>query len=465
MGTHELSAAMEDLAGRINTRSAVAGTPLLVFNTLSWDRTDLAGFSLEQGDTAAYSVFDAKGKEIPSQPVQESMYHRKVIFIARDIPAFGYATFYLRKGAGTAQFQTPAITRTSLENSLFRVTIDSTTGWVAGITDKRSAKEVLAGPGNRLRLLDDRPSQWDAWNIGLTGIEYPSAFRGVEILERGPVRSTLRLTRDYLKPGTKKEYPTEDFPSSFFTQDIVLYDGLDRIDFVTGVDWWEDKTMLKVEFPLAVHDTIATYEIPYGAIARSTQMRNSIEKAKVEVPAARWADVSNDEFGVSLLNTSKYGYDIKGNVMRLSLLRSPKWPDPTADRGKHEIKYSIFPHAGRWKSAAVTQRGYEVNAPLLAMAAQPHSGSLPSRRSFLTVAPSNIILTSIKEALDGKGWVLQWYEETGRAADAVLHFSVKPKRAVRSSIMEDDGVELPVTGQDITVPTGAHAIVTIKVFW
>ena len=465
MGTHELSGAFEDLAGHVNTRSVVAGTPLLVFNTLSWDRTDLAELSLEEGDTTAYSVFDATGKEIPSQMVPDSRYHRKVIFIARDIPAFGYATFHLRKGAGTAKLQSPLISRTSLENSLFRVTIDSTTGWVAGITDKRSGKDVLAGPGNRLRLLEDKPSQWDAWNIGLTGVEYPSAFRGVEILEQGPVRSTLRLTRDYLKPGTRKEFPTEDFPSSFFTQDIVLYNGLDRIDFVTGVDWWEDKTMLKVEFPLAVHDTIATYEIPYGTIARSTQMRNSVEKAQVEVPAARWADVSNDELGISLLNTSKYGYDIKGNVMRLSLLRSPKWPDPTADRGKHVIRYSLYPHAGRWESAAVMQRGYEVNSPLLTLAERSHSGSLPSRTSFLAVAPSNIVLTTIKEALDGEGWVLQWYETIGKASDVVLHFPVKPKRVVHSSIMEEDGAELPVTGQDVKIQTGAHAIVTIKVFW
>jgi alpha-mannosidase len=223
--------------------------------------------------------------------------------------------------------------------------------------------------------------------------------------------------------------------------------------------------MLKVEFPLAVHDTIATYEIPYGTIARSTQMRNSVEKAQVEVPAARWADVSNDELGISLLNTSKYGYDIKGNVMRLSLLRSPKWPDPTADRGKHVIRYSLYPHAGRWESAAVMQRGYEVNSPLLTLAERSHSGSLPSRTSFLAVAPSNIVLTTIKEALDGEGWVLQWYETIGKASDVVLHFPVKPKRVVHSSIMEEDGAELPVTGQDVKIQTGAHAIVTIKVFW
>lgn len=109
------------------------------------------------------------------------------------------------------------------------------------IQDKLRQREVLAGPANELVLLEDRPKAWDAWNVGLTGVQYPSTFRGIEIVERGPVRAVLRVYRDFLKPGVKKEYPTEDFPSSFFVQDIVLYAGFDRIDFSTEVDWWEER--------------------------------------------------------------------------------------------------------------------------------------------------------------------------------------------------------------------------------
>jgi alpha-mannosidase len=465
IGNHELTGAFRELANRINTRSTVSGTPLIVFNTLAWERTDLAAFSLPEGDADAWSVFDDHGKEIPSQIEQESRYHRKLIFIARDIPPFGYTTYYLRKARSSTHFQNLSASRTTMENSLFHLTMDSTTGWIASITDKQLGRELLAGEGNRLQLLEDKPSAWDAWNIGLTGTEYPSTFRGMEIAEVGPVRSILRCTRDYLKPGTKKDFPTGDFPSSFFTQDIILYNGLDRIDFVTRVDWWEDKTMLKVAFPLAVQDTIATYEIPYGTIARSTQTRTSYEKAQFEVPAERWADVSSDAFGISLLNVAKYGYDIKGNMMRLSLLRSPKWPDPTADRGKHTIHYSLFPHAGRWETSRVLQRGYEVNAPLLTFGVESHTGTLPARHSFLSVSPPTIVLTTVKEAMNEKGWILQWYEGIGRSTDAVVHFAAKPKRVIRSNIMEEDGAEIPLSGKDVTVPTGAHGIVTIKVLW
>ena len=129
--------------------------------------------------------------------------------------------------------------------------------------------------------------------------------------------------------------------------------------------------MLKVAFPVAVKDEKATYEIPFGSIERSTGSGDSWQKAKVEVPAQRWADLSQDDYGVSLLNRAKYGHDIKGGTIRLSLLRSPKWPDPTADRGKHTIEYALYPHAGRWRDAGTFRRGAEYDAPLLPMIRRP----------------------------------------------------------------------------------------------
>ncbi len=269
------------------------------------------------------------------------------------------------------------MTKEKIENSFFAVSVDPQSGWVKSIIDKRNGKEVLSGRGNELQLLADYPREYDAWNIGFTGVSYPSTFRKAEVVESGPLRVVLRLSRDYLKPGTKKDFPTEDFPSSFFTQDIILYDGVDRIDFKTDVDWWEDKTFLKVAFPVSVSDTVATYEIPYGTIQRSTQLRDSWERAKVEVPARSWADLSQADYGVSLLNNSKYGYDIKGNVIRLSLLRSPKSPDPTADRGKHSIEFALYPHKGTWRDAKTVRKGYEFNNPLIAVMTDVHKGVRP----------------------------------------------------------------------------------------
>ena len=460
IGTHVLDQALRAIASRVDT-SRSKGTPIVVFNGLGWDRSDVVRVRLPEGAGGDVAVFDGE-TEIPSQVVPAGRYEREVLFRAPRAPSLGYAVYDLRpQKAATA---TPlSASPDTLENEALRVRIDPKTGWVSSIVEKRTDREALAGPGNRLQLLEDKPDAWDAWNIGLTGTEFPSTFRGAEVIERGPVRAVVRLRRDYLKPGTKKDFPTEDFPSSFFTQDVILDAGSDRVDFTTTVDWWEEKTMLKVAFPVAVTADAATYEIPYGTIERSTRMDDDWQKAKVEVPAQRWADLSQDAFGVSLLNTSKYGYDVKGNTMRLSLLRSPIWPDPTADRGKHSIDYALYPHSGRVRDAATVRRGYEMNNPLIAVLETAHHGPLPRERSFARLSPDSLVLTSIKKAEDSDAWVVQWYDAKGDAATAALTLDRPPARARATSFLEEDGAALPVDGAVVHVPTRAHAVTTVKV--
>jgi len=461
IGNHALEGALAAIAATVDT-SKVTGTPLLVFNGLGWDRTDLVRVKLPEGDDT-WAVFDAAGKEIPSQIEPAGRYAREILFVARAVPSLGYALFDLRRTSPRASRSSLTATENKLENALFTVAVDPATGWITSAFDKRAGREVLSGPGNRLQLLEDVPSAWDAWNIGLTGTEYPTTFRKAEIVSSGPVRAVLRLTRDYLKPGVKKDFPTEDFPSSFFTQDVVLYDGLDRIDFVTEADWWEEHTMLKVAFPLTVADTKATYEIPFGSIERSTGTGDAWEKAKVEVPAARWADLSQDDYGVSLLNRAKYGHDIKGSTMRLSLLRSPKWPDPTADRGKHRIEYALYPHAGRWREAATVHRGAEYDAPLLPVLTDRHPGSRPATDSLVRIAPDAYVLTSIKKAEDGSAWIVQWYDAKGKDGVADVTLPFPPRRAVVTGFLEEDGAPVPFAGNVLHVPTRAHAVTSVKV--
>jgi alpha-mannosidase len=294
-------------------------------------------------------------------------------------------------------------------------------------------------------------------------VKYPSKLRKIEVVENGPVRTVVRVTRDYLKPGVKKDFPTEDFPSSFFTQDIILYDSLDRVDFKTDVDWWEDHTMLKVAFPLTVHDTVATYEIPYGSITRSTQNRTTWEQARVEVPAQRWGDLTQGAFGVSLLNRSKYGYDIKGNVIRLSLLRSPKWPDPTADRGKHSIEYALLPHDGPVLESNVIHEGYEYNNPLIGIITSAHKAELPQSFSFVRLEPSNMILTDVKKAEESGAWIIQWYDASGKGGDAVLTLPRIPTGVSTANFMEEGGATVPFSKNTVKVRTKPHSVVTLKV--
>jgi len=462
----ELQSSLTTLAHQINTRPVRRGQAIVVFNPVSWERSDVVTLRLPDGDSTSYAIFDANGKERPSQLVKEDPLRREILFVAENAPSLGYRTYELRKAKPSVFKSDLDISDHTLENRFYRVTIDPDSGWVKGIFDKQNNREVLkGGHGNELQILEDKPEQWDAWNIGLTGARWYPKLRSVEMVDKGPIRTVLRVKLDYLNPAIKKEFPTKDFPNTFFTQEVILYSGIDRVDFRTDVDWWEDKTMLKVAFPVAVSDSVATYEIPYGHITRSVLDRTKVEKAQIEVSAERWADLSQWDYGVSLLNKSKYGYDIKGNVMRLSLLRSPKWPDPTADRGEHVIEYSIYGHKGRWQEARTLHLGYEYNMPLIPVLVAPGGGKLRTTDSFVRCEPEDVILTLVKKAEDSDAWVLQFYEGSGKESTASITLPRVPKRVLMSNFLEEDGSPVPFKGEKVPVKLAKNQVVTLKVYF
>ena len=498
IGNYQLSGSLKAIEENINTstikgktitgefqygdtsivrRTIVENKPIVVFNPLSWSRTDVVKLKLPvedaasgKGESSYYSIYDSNGKEILSQIIQKGEYSREIIFIADSVPSLGYKVYELRNGKPNAETQNLAsrdlkIDSTSLENQYYKIEVDPDSGWVKSIYDKKNGKDVLTGYGNRLQFLEDKPKQWDAWNLGFTGVEYPSTFRKIEVVERGPVRVVLRVYLDFLKPGNIGSFPTDNFPSSFFKQDIILYNGIDRVDFGLDADWWETHVMLKVAFPLNVQDSVATYEIPYGSIVRHTIPTNSWERAKFEVPAERWADMSNNGFGISLLNQAKYGYDTKGSMMRLSLLRSPVWPDPTADRGEHEIKYAIYSHDGSLEDGGTVREGYDYNFPLIAYVGTVHKGELPLSHSFFKLTPSNLVLTIAKVAENSDAWVIQWYDATGKDSDADLVLPMTPKKVVESDFIEKDGKPVPFKGNHVNVITKKNSVTTIKVYF
>jgi alpha-mannosidase len=457
--------ALHNIARNINTSFVKNVKPVVVFNSLSWDRNDVVELQLPEGDMTSYAVFDNAGKEIPSQLINDDTYKNKIVFVAEDIPSYGYKVYYLKEKSNPSLSQNKLSSKNVIENEYFKVTVDSDSGWIKSIYDKKNGKEVLAGEGNRLQMLEDKPTAWDAWNIGWTGVEFPTTFKKIELKEDGPVRTVLSVYHDYLKPGVVKDFPTENFANTFFRQDIILYKGIDRIDFLTDVDWWEDKTMLKLEFPLAIQDTLATYEIPYGTIQRSTQRNTLWNKARFEVSAIRWADVSNNGYGVSLLNNSKYGYDVKNNVMRLSLLRSPKWPDPTADRGEHEIKYSLYPHKGDWREANTVNKGYDFNYKLIPVLTDIHKGKLPAEHSFVKMNAPNLVLTTFKKAEDEEAYIFQWYESAGKDTEAVIEFPEVPVKVLKTNFMEENGEPVKSEGKKLKINTSKNSVMTLKVYF
>ena len=270
------------------------------------------------------------------------------------------------------------------------------------------------------------------------------------MVEQGPVRTTIRVTRHWQQ--------------SKFVQDISLYAGLNRVDIGNEIDWHETHVLLKAAFPLAASSGEATYEIPYGTIDRPTTRNNRFEIAKFEVPALRWADLGDGKHGLSLINESKYGYDGKGNVLRISLLRSPTWPDPEADRGHHSFRYSLYPHTGDWKQALTVRCGYEFNYKLLALQMEPHEGELPPAHSFVEIGQQNVVLTAIKKAEDGNQLLFRFYEWAGKEGEVELMVPPGAKTATLTNLMEQvEAAPLQIDGNRVRVLVHPFEIVSVAV--
>jgi alpha-mannosidase len=462
----ELQKNLNHLASQINTQVGPEGKPLIIFNTLSWKRDGLAQVFLPS-NSENISVADDSGQKIPFQ-LQKTENGTLLSFIARKIPALGYRVFKIQKSSSAPFRSGVSVEANALENQFFRITLHPESGNIVSIFDKLAKREVLASSaqGNQLQLLEDIPDRWDAWNIQYTGREWLlDKADSISIKKKGPVMASIQVDKSYLGLAKAKREPTTEFPSSFFSQEIILYDGIPRIDIKMKADWWEEHVLLKVAFPVDINNDSATYEIPFASIQRPTTRNTPWEKARFEVPAIRWADLSSRDYGVSLLNDSKYGHDIKDNVMRLTLLRSPLSPDPMADRGKHEFAYSLYPHKGDWKDADTVQKGYEFNVPLFAFFEDPHDGQLPPASSFFKAEPSNIIVVTVKKAEDRDSIVLRLYESEGQETEASISFFQKPKRIYELDLMEKRSRSLSTRDGMLRLEFGRSEIKTVELVY
>jgi len=466
LAKNELLESMNFLAKRINTLQGEKGIPLVVFNTLSWERNDVVEVALPFKLQGKPLVISHAGEEAPSQIITTPK-GQILCFIAKGVPPLGYKMYKIKEGeASPPKNNFLKVDKTSLENRFFRITLHPVSGNIISIFDKKAKREILApnSQGNELQLFEDIPDRWDAWNIQYTGRKWTlDNFDSIKIAQKGPVMASLKVEKSYLGLSKARREPTTDFPSSFFSQEIILYNDVPRIDIEMNVDWWEDHVLLKVAFPVDVKNDWATYEIPFAFIQRPTTQNTDWEKARFEVPAIRWADLSDGTYGVSLLNESKYGHDIKDNVMRLTLLRSPLSPDPMADRGKHNFSYALYPHEGDWKEAHTVQKGYEFNVPLLAFFQEEHKGTLPSSFSFFHVVPSNIILASIKKAEDRSTIILRIYEAEGKDTEARLEFFRPPKKIYELDLMEQRLRTIHFNEKSAALHFGKSEIKTIEI--
>jgi alpha-mannosidase len=236
-----------------------------------------------------------------------------------------------------------------------------------------------------------------------------------------------------------------------------------RIDFVTSVEWRERKRLLKASFPVNVFSRTATYEIQYGSIERPTHRSTAHDAARFEVPGHKWIDLSEDGYGVSLLNDCKYGFDVRENVMRISLLRAPTSPDPNSDTGRHEFTYSLYPHAGTWQEAETVRRAYELNVPLIGIGTDPHPGTIKPVFSLLSVDRPGVIIDCVKKAEDSDGLIVRLYEAHGGRGQVRLTFGNEPKSVVECDLMEENDTSVKHGGKVVWFDIKPWEIRTFKV--
>lgn len=426
------------------------GIPVILFNSLSWKRSETVKISggLELAGKGAVT---RDGEELPTDIILLEDGRIELSVYVPEIPEMGYQVIWLKDLEKQGSKVEEANVR-QWETEYYHIEWNEQ-GEISRLYDKKVKREILPNGAfaNQLQLFHDRPMLWDAWDIDPEFANQPA--------------ETVTLLEQSIRKGATKDiiHFKWQLSQSTIEQELILYHHNQRIDFQTRVDWQEQHKLLKVAFPVDVMSNKATFEIPFGSVERATHTNTSWEKAQFEVCGHRFADLSESGYGVSLLNDCKYGYDVKQNVLRLSLLRAPKWPDKGADIGYHEFTYSFLPHKGDWREGDVVKEGYELNHPAVIYRASAHPGTLPSCSSFIKTESSHVILDTVKQSEDGKSLTLRMYESSGGRGEIHVSFARNILSAYETNLLEEKQTEIFVQENRLSLNLKPFEVKTIVV--
>lgn len=365
-------------------------------------------------------LVNASDDIVLTQAITDGLY----ITLSEPMPPYSAMPLYIKAGDSPTATHMSSAKPNRLSNRYLRVTLNEN-GDIVSIYDRQHEREVLApnAIGNQFVLYEDNPKDFDAWNIdpSYEAKQWPAErATSVRVVESGPLRATLEVERHIGR--------------SAIIQRISLSSDSPRIDFDTTVLWHERHMLLKVAFPVDVLAPRATYDIQFGNIERPTHRNTRWDWGRYEVPAQKWADLSEGDYGVSLLNESKYGCDVHDNVLRLTLLRSPAYPDPDTDSGTHRFRYSLLPHSVGWGRETV-DAAYALNNPLWAMGGAGHDGT--TLDALVTTDAPNIIIETVKQAESSNGVVVRFYENHRQRGPVTLTFARPVVNAERVNLLEE----------------------------
>lgn len=390
-------------------------------------------------------------ESLPVQKVEE-FGETKLVF---PVPASAHCAVALgdfRDDDPSRAYRLKASTR-KLENDEFLVRFDANGNITSILTQDDEPTEFIEPGklGNLFQILDDRPLFWDAWDVDVFSQETVRDLvkaDSVEVVETGPVRAAIEVVRTFGKSTVRQRISLGPTPG---------------IRFDTWVDWQEDHKMLKVAFPFNVNTQKATYEIQFGHVERPTHRNTSWDLARFEVCAQKWADLSEGGHGAAIINTGKYGHDAHGNVLRLSLLRSPKAPDPTCDRGVHRFTYVVFPHFDQVQHSELIRAAYAINATPHVLPVEPSVGETTALPPFLSVDARALVVESVKKAEDSAHLVVRLYESLNTRGTAHLSLALPAKRAWLCDLEENRLAELEIEDGAVRFDYRPFDILTLMV--
>ncbi len=423
------------------------GAALIVVNPTSFARGDLAFWPWHI--EPAHRLERPDGQPVLTQPADNGTW-----ISAGDLPPYSVTPLRMTEGIAGVPETGLSAAPSLLENRYVRVELNGA-GDITRIYDKVAAREVLApgAVGGQMQAFEDRPLNWDAWDVDIfydDRVWLAEPADSVRVIETGPLRATLEVRRRIL--------------NSAYVQRIALAYNSPRIDFETHMDWRERHVLLKAAFPVDILSPTATFEIQWGSVERPTHRNTSWDWARFETAAQKWVDLSEGGYGVSLLNDCKYGHDLRDNVMRISLLRSPTEPDPQADQGEHTFCYSLLPHVGRC-DARTAAAAYALNDPLLvaegksaAFAAAP----TPLLHSLIACDSPNVIIETVKQAEDGAGLIIRLYESQRQRGPVTLTAGFPIKAAWRASLLEENQDSISTRGSSLSLNLRPFEIVTLR---
>lgn len=359
---------------------------------------------------------------------------KEEIFV-KNIPAHGYAVVKANNYENSFLKAENGV----IENDKLKVTFDEKFN-IISILDKENEREVIKSgeKANSLEIFEDHPHDFDAWDIDEPYKQKKWIIDDVFSAEffKNALSCGVKIKRKYNK--------------SVIEQNIILKEGSNRLDFETAVDWKESHILLKTAFPFDINAMNAEYEIQYGHLSRPNHTNTSWDEAKFEVCAQKWADLSDNNYGVALINDCKYGYSTEENVMKLTLLRAPKYPNKNADIGTHRFSYSIFPHTGKDVDGGVIKESFFFNNPVKVSKIEKQSGKLPSSFCFAKTDKEAVVIDAVKKAEDQNGVIIRAYDSFGSKTKCKFEFGKEIKKVYLCDMLENNLKEIEVKDNSFT---------------